>query len=291
MTATPTIALTATPTRDPGTRTPSPDAEATRFSATLDAIAVAIVTVQSPRVYDSYTSPDGQWQAEVVIYDCIKVDPASADENAYEQLRLGHLSSGEEKVIDTQLQYCGGLGAAGLEGLFWSPNSRYFYYTDGREGVPDGCGGYWQRPILRYEMDTSGIEELGGGTLSPDGTKLATWQGKELVIRDVNEGEELGRFAYEFVNLELESGPGAIVWSPNSQALVYILAQSYCPLSGRSAVVLVDLPAMEQTIVLESESPTFGGATWDEVENLTLLDEAGNEWIYTFSTRELEPQP
>lgn len=291
ITTTPTRAITATPTIVPATRTPTPNVEATQFSATLDAIAVAIVTVQAPRVYDTYLSPDGQWQAQVVIYDCIKVDPASVDENAYEQLRLSNISSGEEKVIDTQLQYCGGLGAAGLEGFFWSPNSRYFYYTDGREGVPDGCGGYWQRPLLRFEISSSSIEELGGGSLSPDGTKLATWQGEDLVIWNIDEGDELGRFSSDVANLELETGPGVIVWSPDSQALVYALVESYCPLSGRSAIVHVDVPAAEQTILLESESPTFGGATWEQIGALTLSDENGEQWVYTFSTQELEPLP
>ena len=249
------------------------------------------MTVQAPRVFDSYPSPDDSWRAEVVIYDCIKVDSASPDENAYEELRLVDLSSGEAKVIDTQLQYCGGLGAAGLEGLFWSPNSRYFYYTDGRAGVPDGCGQYWQRPILRYEINTSGTEELGGGPLSPDGTKIATWHEEDLVIWDVNEGDELGRFSYDIANLELEVGPGAIIWSPDNQALVYTLAESYCPPSGRSAIVQVDLSTLEQKIVLESEAPTFGDAVWAEAEEISLFDESGNQWVYTFETRELKPLP
>ena len=287
----PTQTLTATATRDPATRTPTPNFEATRFAVTSAAVAEAIMTVQTPRVFDSYPSPDEDWRAEVVIFDCIKVDPASVDENAYEELRLINVSSGEERVIDTQLQACGGLGAAGLEGLFWSPNSRYFYYTDARAGVPDGCGGYWQRPILRHELSTAETEELGGGTISPDGTKLATWQGEELVIRDISEGDELGRFSYDIVNLQLEAGPGAIIWSPESQALVYTLAESYCPLSGRSAIVSVDFSTLEQSVILESETPTFADAVWAEAEEITLLDESGNQWIYTFETGQLEPSP
>ncbi|MDQ2690866.1 MAG: hypothetical protein M3Y68_02420 [Chloroflexota bacterium] len=290
-TAAPTKASTPTGTNDPATSTPTANLEATQFAVTSSAIAAAIMTEQAPRLFDSYPSPDEDWRAEVVIYDCISVDPASVDENAYEELRVINVGSGESNVIDTQLQYCGGLGAAGLEGLFWSPNSRYFYYTDGREGVPDGCGGYWQRPILRYEISTSGTEELGGGPLSPDGTKLATWQGKDLVIWDVNEGEELGRVSYDIANLELESGPGAIVWSPDNQALVYMLVESYCPLSGQSAIVHVDLSTLEQSVVLESETPTFGDAVWTEAEEITLFDESGNQWVYTFETRELEPLP
>jgi Tol biopolymer transport system component len=228
--------------------------------------------------------------AEILIYDCVKVDPRpDADANAYEQLRLVEGSSGEITVADGQLQSCGGLGAFGLEGLFWSPNSRYFYYTNAREGVPDGCGGYWQKPILRLEINTLRTENLGAGFLSPDGTKIAARQGNELVIWDVNEGTEAGAISPIVLNTETETGP--IVWSPDSQALVYIQAQSYCPVSGKSAVVHVTLSTLRQEILLESDSPTFGDADWNKNNILVLFDENGNQWVYTFDTQELEPLP
>ena len=288
--STPTLPATTTPTRDIRTSTPTPDIYATELAITSTAIVEAIVATQQPRVYGTYSSPDGEWRAEVVIYDCIKVDAGvEAGENALEQLLLTNVSSGDENLIDAQLQNCGGLGAAGFEGLFWSHNSRYFYYTDSRAGVPDGCGGYWQRPYLRLEINTLDVEDLGGGVRSPDGSKLATWQGQELVIWDVNEGDEVGRISPYVVNTD--TGTGALVWSPDSQALIYVQPESYCPVSGNSAIVHVDLATLEQTILVESEAPTFGGATWDNAEELALVDENGNRWVYAFGTRELEPLP
>lgn len=75
-----------------------------------------------------------------MIYDCVPV--GAVEENAYEQLKLIQIDNSVAKIVDNQLRSCGGLGAFGLAGLFWSPNSSYFYYTNAREGVPDGCG-YW----------------------------------------------------------------------------------------------------------------------------------------------------
>jgi hypothetical protein len=227
---------------------------------------------------------------EVIIYDCIKVDPSpNADANAYEQLVLVEESSVEITVIDTQLQNCGGLGAAGLEGLFWSQNSHYFYYTDAREGVPDGCGAFWHKPVFRLDTNTRMSEWLGGGPVSPDGTKIAAWQENELIIWDANEGNEMGRILP--ITLNSESATGPIVWSPDSQALVYIQTESFCPVSGNSSVIYVDPSTLEQEILLESESPTFGSGDWDEKNELILFDANRNQWVYTLDTQKLEPLP
>src|SRR6266498_724292 len=155
---------------------------ATEYAITSTAIVETILSTAQPRIYKSYASPDGKWQAEISIYDCAKVDPSpNADKNAFEQLQLIGVVGGKKKPVDNQLRNCSGLGAAGLEGLYWSSNSRYFYYTDAREGMPDGCG-YWEKPTLRLDSNTLQIDRLGSGPLSPDGTKIVTWQGKELVI-------------------------------------------------------------------------------------------------------------
>lgn len=276
-------AATPTPLAMTATFTPRPTATAIPTIAATPDIAATVIAISEPRIYSSHLSPDGKWRAEVVIYDCVAV--GGVDENAYEQLRLIQVDSGVEKIADSQLQYCGGLGAFGLAGLFWSANSRYFYYTNAREGVPDGCG-YWERPIIRLDVSNLELKHLGGGSRSPDGTKLATWWGQELVIWDINEGE-IARISA----MALDAETGAIAWAPDSQALVYVQFASYCPLSGKSYVVRFDLPALEQTLLLESESPTFGNATWAALNELTLSDENGKEWRYHFTTQELRQVP
>jgi hypothetical protein len=241
------------------------------------------VAISEPRIYSTLLSPNGKWLAEIVIYACTAV--GGVDENAYEQLKLIQVDNGDEKIADNQLQYCGGLGAFGLEGLFWSLNNRYFYYTNAREGFPGGCG-YWERPIIRLDASSLELEHLGGGPRSPDGTMLATWQGQELAVWGVNEGE-IARVSA----MAAEIGPGAVTWSPDSQALIYVQLASYCPLSGKSYVVRLDLAALEQTLLLESETPTFGNTSWDVQNELTLFDENGKEWRYNFTTQDLRVVP
>jgi len=264
----PTISATAIPARNTETPTVTPD------------IAATVIAMQQPRLYGSYPSPDGKWRAEVVIYECVRT--GEVKEIAYEQLKLVQVANGDERIADAQLRYCGGLGAFGLAGLFWSPNGRYFYYTDAREGVPDGCG-YWKRPIIRLDSTSLDKEYLGAGSRSPDGGKIATWQGRELVVWNIN-GGEIAR-----VPAIAEAQPGPIAWSPDSQALAYVQFASYCPLSGKSYVVHLDLLALKWTLLSESEKPTFGDVSWDVPNELVLFDENGKQWIYNFATQQLVP--
>jgi hypothetical protein len=145
-------------TIEAATATPQSPAEGATLGA--DETIEFITTTVEPRLHDSYPSPDGKWKAEVVIYDCTPVDAPNEggpEENSFEQLVLTNVQEGTQQVVDTQLINCGGLGAFGLEGLEWSEDSRYFYYTDAREGVPDGAG-EWTRPVWRLEAATMAIE-------------------------------------------------------------------------------------------------------------------------------------
>ena len=260
------------------TRTPIP-------SPTTD-LAASVVAAQEPSLYASYPSPDGKWRMDILIYDCVRVNEGG-DENAYEQLLLVDLASGEERVADEQLQSCGGLGAFGFEGRYWSPDSNYFYYTTARQGVPDGCG-YWKPPLSRVDVAAPHTEYLGMGTFSTDGGKIATWNSLEqaLVIWDIT-GSEIARFP-AFASTE---EPGPIIWSPDNQTLFYLQVHSWCPLSGKSYLVEVDLLNSGQTLLLESEGPTFGGVAWAASDELSLFDENGKEWRYNLLTNELTQLP
>ena len=280
-------------TLPPSTRTPvstlTPSLTPTITDTPLPTPTVDLVTMvminQSPVLYASYPSPDGLYRMDVIIYDC--VNTGGADENAYEQLILVDPASGEGQLADEQLLYCGGLGAYGFEGRYWSPNSRYFYYTTARQGTPDGCG-YWAAPLSRYDTATSQNEFLGMGSLSPDGTRVATIDPvkQELVAWNVDDGE-LARFPAFTPNRQV----GPIAWSPDSQSLVYLQVDSWCPLSGWSEVARVDLDTQQQVQVLGSQSPTFGDVRWETLDELSLVDENGAGWRYNLVSGELTQVP
>lgn len=250
-------------------------------TATFDIIGTVVAANQSEAL-PPLLSPDGNWRAEVSLYPCASI--GGEGEFAYEQLTLIYLPNGSRTLADEQLQACGGLGAFGLKALFWSSNSRYLYYTNAREGVPDGCG-YWTPPYLRIDVTSMRSEMLGGGMLSPDRARLATWQGQELVLWDID-GGEIGRVSVLFP--DLESGP--LAWSPDGQALVYLQVETFCPLAGVSNLVLLELPDLKQSLLLASPQQSFGAVFWEVPSELRLLDEQGKEWRYNFNTKKISPK-
>jgi hypothetical protein len=280
--ATETPTLTPSLTSSPGTETPTPISD---FDATTTAIVKAVIGTSQPRRYTAYLSPDQKWRTEIIIYDCVQLD--GGDKNAYEQLKLIQMSNGTEQVIDSQLQYCSGIGAYGLGGLFWSPNSRYFYYTDAREGVPDGGCWHWERSIYQLDVVTQKTVLLGGGPLSRDKTRLAIWQAEDLVIWDLDKGE-LGRVAAAIPGVMI----GPISWSPDSQSLAYLQAESPsgCLPSDKSYLIRFDISNLEQNILLESETPIFINLIWDIPNRIKLTDEQGKKWQYNLVTKELKQQ-
>jgi len=281
--ATPTLEATATsaPTSRPAMETPIPTPD---FDKTATAIAQAVVSTAQPKVYASSLSPDKNWRVEIMVSDCVRV--GEGDPNVYEQLNLIQISNGVETVIDSQLHYCEGLGAYGFEGLLWSSTSRYFYYTPGREGAPDGLCWYWERPIHRIDVLTQATEFVGAGPLSPDKTKIASWRERDLVIWGLNESE-LARIPAAISNARL----GPISWSPDSRSLVYVQTTSDCFPFGKSNVIRLDVSEQRQSLLLESETPSFIHVTWEAPNRIRLGDEERNQWTYNLVTHELRQAP
>jgi len=282
-----TAALTPRPSPVPSPISESaakPPAPTPNYNQTATAVVQAVVSTVQPKLHTSMISPDKNWRVEIIIYDCVQV--VEDGPNAYEQLKLIQVSDGTETVIDTQLQYCGGVGAYGLGGLYWSPNSRYFYYTDAREGSPDGLCWYWERPIYRMDVLTQETEFIGEGPLSPDQTKIAMWRDNDLVIWGLDEGE-LARIPAEISDAKR----GPISWSPDSRSLVYIQTTSDCLPFGKSYVIRFDVSERRQSMLLESEAISFIHVNWEAPDRISLSDEQGNQWSYDLVNLKLDRAP
>lgn len=263
----------------PATFAPTPN-----YDKTATAIVQAVVSTIQPKVHSSLASPDKEWRAEIISYDCVQI--TEDGENAYEQLKLIRVGDGTETVIATQLQYCGGLGAYGLGGLYWSSNSRYFYYTDARDGSPDGLCWYWERPIYRVDVLTKTKEFIGEGPLSPDKTKIATWQEGDLVIWNLDEGE-MARIRAAVNGAKR----GPISWSPDSKSLVYLQNESDCFPFGKSYLIRVYAFEDRQELLLESVTPSVIHAKWESPNRISVSDEQGNQWSYDLVMLKLERLP
>lgn len=251
--------------------------------AVLPTVIIATVISSGPVEVETFLSPDGLWRAEILRYGCVRA--GEGDENAYEQLKIVHLNDGAERLVADQLQNCGGLGAYGLDVLYWSQNSLYLYFTDASRGVPDGLSCYWERPMARVEVIEGRIEHLNQGPISPDGRTIAVRQEETILIWDLEQGE-IARFQ----PIVPQAALGGITWSPDGQALAYLQTESSCYPFGKSDLVILDLSTREQVHLLESVQPAFNGLSWVDTDRITLVDENGNAWTYDISTKRLQPE-
>lgn len=289
----------ATPTVEPiRIETPTPPAEPVPVSSaqTDDPEIVAIsnpepaaaadpaptvVAVAEPRILARYPSPDRVLEAAVRIYDCTQINPDEA--YAYEELLIRQRNGASEQKAASQLRFCGGLGAYGLEGLVWSPNGIYFYYTTAREGMPDGCGA-WSHPVIRYDIISGANVDLGYGAPSPNAVSLAVWEDGRLNIYNLSGTTPL--YSIEPAIPGMAEGP--VVWSPDSQTLAYMLSDSWCP-GTQSALVLVDVSTGRQRIVADELAEGFNSMTWPTLWRIMLVDDAGAQWVYAVDTDSLAP--
>jgi len=254
----------------------APTAEA---SPTAD-LALQVMSLEQPFVLRTIPSPDGAWTARVLIYDCV---PVGGELLAYDVLELRH---GEEDPVAaaSQLQSCQGLGAHGLEGRFWSPGSRYFYFTDAREGSPDGGCGYWAGSLARWDVATGRVEPLGGAVASPDGTRLAAWAGDGLAVWSLD-----GPSPAVFPVAHGTAVPGPIAWAPDGLSLATLMTAEICPPWGKSWLDLHSLSEGTSRGLLESEAPPFGGVEWPKSAMLRLTDRDGATWTYDLTHQTLTP--
>jgi hypothetical protein len=284
--APPTEPPTSVPTATPSpqwtpefTVTPGP-------SPTSDPIDLVMIG-QDYRFQALQLSPDGAKRAEVVVYDCIAAGDNPEERQSFEFLRVIHLDDGAEVQLDSQFLSCGGLGAGGLDLLGWSADSRYLLYTPHREGQPDGGCRPWARSVVLVDTEQWTFNQLDQAAASPDGSRLAGWQGQELVVISTESGE-MGRVA------AAGSPPyvGPPVWSPDGSALAYLQFSSFCgEATGDSAVALVDPATFESRILATQAAPEFATVEWLDGGRLLLTGLLNSgRWVYDLATGQLNPQ-
>jgi hypothetical protein len=203
---------------------------------------------------------------------------------AYEELILSNDTSAF--IADRQLINCSGLGASGLAGRFWSPNSRYFYYTTAREGVPEGCDQFWAPPLSRVDLRDQTVQYIGIGELSPDGKLIGAWQDAYLLLLPV-EAESGTLVDLPYPDQQL----GALVWSPTSSALTFIQDRSFCPASGSSVFVLsLDRPEPQQ--LFQPADGFVRDVRWAGSDRLFMIGEADQRWLYDLALESfITPEP
>jgi hypothetical protein len=254
---------------------PSPTFEQTPEN---NRVVATIVSGRQPIILGVFPSPDESASASIIVYPCEFFPDLGRVSYEALQLQTGRsLTTADDRLIN-----CDGLGAYGLQGLFWSANGEYFYYEDGREGGPDGCG-YWKPPYLRLDRATGLTESLGIGSLSPDGSRLATRNDGSISVVEVGGP---GRVQVPLPQPSLAGGP--IAWSPDGEAFILLLDTSACPVE-HTYVYLVELGPVRLNLILDSTAPAFSDAQWADPDRVRLLDASGDPWSLDLLTATLSP--
>ncbi len=210
-----------------------------------EAIVAVVTDIAEPEVIQQFDGPAGMRYVEVTRYPCTNVDE---QEVAYEHLDLVDTATDEREQIAQQVIFCGGLGAYGFGVQRWSLSGTYLYYTDAREGVPDGLAVGWVPPVWRVDLTTMDVQRLGPARYAPNGQLIVAWDRSQLQIIPMD-AEGVTDFLLRPTELELVD----VLWLPDSSGVLYTQADMLFGPVTRSTVTHIDLEAGEQTILLERE--------------------------------------
>jgi hypothetical protein len=206
-------------------------------------VIAAVMAASQPVILQEVDAPAGLWRAQVTVYPCVDIGEQVA---SYETLAIIDLRTGETQTVAEQVINCGGLGAYGLAVRHWSDD--FLYYTDAREGMPDGMVTDWVSPLWRVQLADLEVERLGQAQFAPAGAWLVTWEAAQISVMPVNAGTA-SQFAPQPQDLQIVS----VRWLPDSSGIIYI--QTDTPMaSTRSTVTHIDLRDMTQTVLLDTGS-------------------------------------
>jgi len=298
--STPTPALTATAL---SLATPAPTATSpiipTITPALTKEVAATPPTVvgtptATPNLLDfqvdtrSFTSPDGEWTAQVIV--ALPVSSDAAVSSYYTQLKVSKRDGTTEWVIvDEWAEW--GLGYTIPQPLHWSHDGRYLYITN--KPVPDGCAVFVNGTDLRrVDLSDGSVREIvpSAGlwlSLSPDETMLAYigYGDRGLVIRDLATGIEQ--------ETKLDPGKdyqaGHIIWSPDGTTIMLALAIRPCSTdwADSTSIIRVDVATLEQVTLLQEDKRLLVPVEWATADKVLLKDKGGDYWLMDATTGEV----
>lgn len=212
-----------------------------------DTLIDAVVAASQPNIIE--TSTQGDYTASVTVYPCTAID---GQEMSYERLDITDNTTNETHLIADQLIYCGGLGGFGLSIGRWMPSAdgegeaRFLYYTDAREGEPDGAVLGWERPLWRVNLADFQVESLNQAKFSLTAQELVAWDQNQIrVVSAYN--DESTDFPLMPAGLQMVE----VTWLPLNSGVIYIQTDKLIG-GSRNTVTHIDLATMEQTVILDT---------------------------------------
>lgn len=224
-------------------------------------------------------SPGGSWSAVSMAALPISPNGSPLGDQYFTILKLNHLISGEEMVLEKKWDSYG-LGYTTPKVIGWSKDEGYVFVSE--IAVPDGCGMVFVDDIRRIDLSTGEglpINDKVRGPLavSPAGDKLAFVEGENLVIIEMGAGEGT-RFQLE--DLSGDWWPSTLVWSPDADYVMLSTVPNPCSHleSQTGSLYIVDLHATEVQERLLNDSRSYSIVIWPEEHDAMLEDRDGQIW-------------
>ncbi len=235
---------------------------------------------------DFLPSPDGT----LIAWGTSTFD-TSTGSDTHITLKVAYMDGSDEKtIVDEFLKDTSILP----QPIQWSPDGRYFYYTN----IPYGIGGYilfaGGPDLKRVDVETGEITDilpdigcLCAMTVSPDGKTVAYIPGSgtlNFVLHDIETGTER--------STEIDPGhlqAGNILWSADGRTLIYTMAVSNFddPEAEQYAIVRVETDTLTQTVIVPDTNSLFNAVAWPANSPLWAVDKDGNSWLVNPETGEM----
>lgn len=235
----------------------------------------------------SEASPSGAWEVNLLVALPLVGDESAGDQ-AYTRLSVSRRDGSLTwTVIDEWAPY--GLAFPIPQKFYWSPSETALYFS--HHLVPEGCAPFGldlglQRLNLQDGQLRQIIRRGGALALSPDTRTLAYLDGLQLVLRDLHAAQEQ-RLWFDPGNSPWQAGQ--LVWSPDSDRLVFAIAQHPCTRDQAHALLLVDASDLTARTLLPPDPRRFTPLTWPSPDEIELSDQTGGRWLLHPNTGQLTP--
>lgn len=235
------------------------------------------------------TSPNGEWIATTVF------QVPEKSQEYYQSLVVAHASGAPSyTLVKGWFAWLPGYKVA--EPLMWSQDGQRFYYTNRIQA--DGCGLLFNgSDLYQVELATGETVEL----LPPDTTtKLGLAPDEQhvayldignpamLILHDLASGEKT---PFDLTATLGNDQMGAIVWSPDSSALAFVVAHSPC-MGGwaeSTSVYVLDTEAMTLTSHLQMDDRLLMPVAWPDESTLLLENQTGETFTLDMTTATVIP--
>lgn len=288
------------------TSTPSPTADGTATEAAwyvertreASAAGTALAAVATPVTAGTWRSADGRREAWLESWYCPPEQDLGATATAaggewpkaygIDRLMV-RLDGGTATMVDSQLGWCGDaqLGESGLDGRFWSPDGRVFYFT--HAATPDGLSCGCCPELMAWNADTGATS--ANYIPSPDNQRVAR------LMRGEDEAATLEVSDANLVSMTSYSPPadtrpgGNPIWSPDGEWLAMPDWPAGCGQSpsGALALRLRDGHWLRQPAPDANKQVVDLGWTVDfRIVKLYVLF-PGSEWSWDVATDTVKP--